>query len=67
MDMQAHALALLKRPHIVVATPGRLADLLENNTDVRAAFTRVAALVLDEADRLLEPSFEDALRTILEV
>ena len=41
-----------KRPHIVIATPGRLADHIENNSTFNLA--RVKYLVLDEADRLLE-------------
>ena len=61
----AQMAALRKRPHFVVATPGRLADMLANAADLAAAFKRVAALVLDEADRLLESTFADALRTIL--
>ncbi len=37
---------------MVVATPGRLADQLENNLSFR--LDRVKYLVMDEADRLLE-------------
>lgn len=49
---------------IVVATPGRLLDLLDQRAlDLGA--TRV--LVLDEADRLLTLGFADALAQILEV
>lgn len=51
MDMMRQAVELERRPHIVVATPGRLADLLEaGNVDLR----RVKYVVLDEADRLLD-------------
>ena len=41
------------RPHIVVATPGRLADMVRTSPDIRKAFSRVRWLVMDEADRLL--------------
>eukprot|EP00088_Acartia_fossae_P049055 TRINITY_DN5377_c0_g1_i1.p1 TRINITY_DN5377_c0_g1~~TRINITY_DN5377_c0_g1_i1.p1 ORF type:complete len:475 (-),score=123.94 TRINITY_DN5377_c0_g1_i1:182-1561(-) len=53
-----------KRPHVVIATPGRLADHLENNSTFSLA--RVKYLVLDEADRLLEGTgnFVDQLSTI---
>ena len=37
---------------MVVATPGRLADQLENNLSFK--LDRVKYLVMDEADRLLE-------------
>ena len=33
-------------------------DIIGSNSDVAAVFSRTAVLVLDEADRLLEPSFE---------
>lgn len=55
-----------ERPHVVVATPGRLADLVETHREVAAAFSKVSALVLDEADRLLDgdAGFEAPLTTI---
>lgn len=37
---------------------------LQTNESIRAAFSRAAFLVLDEADRLLDPSFESELRHI---
>lgn len=39
-------------------------DLLENEADLSQCFSRVRFLVLDEADRLLEPTFESELRAI---
>ncbi|KDR13848.1 probable ATP-dependent RNA helicase DDX49 isoform X2 [Zootermopsis nevadensis] len=51
MDMVLQGQELARRPHIVVATPGRLADHLEScNT---FSLKKIKFLVLDEADRLL--------------
>merc|ERR1719219_2074966 len=48
---------------IVIATPGRLIDILEmGKTDMR----RVTYLVLDEADRMLDMGFEPQIRKIVE-
>ena len=47
---------------IVVATPGRLIDLIERNALTLAS---VAMLVLDEADRLLDLGFGEELNRIL--
>ena len=47
---------------IVVATPGRLLDLVEHNALRLGA---VAHLVLDEADRLLDLGFADELQRVL--
>lgn len=53
---------LAKKPHIVIATPGRLADHLDTcNT---FSLNRIKFLVLDEADRLLSGIFDEQMRTI---
>lgn len=53
-DMRVQALALSQRPHVVVATPGRLADhILTSGADTVAGLRRTRVVVLDEADRLL--------------
>ncbi|MEN9996433.1 MAG: ATP-dependent helicase RhlE [Pseudomonadota bacterium] len=47
---------------ILIATPGRLLDLLDHNA---LKLSQVQTLVLDEADKLLELGFQDELRQIL--
>jgi superfamily II DNA/RNA helicase len=53
---------LAARSHIIVATPGRLEDLL-----ARGAFTlsAIRVLVLDEADRMLDMGFRPAVDRIV--
>ena len=54
VEMRPQALELSKRPHVVIATPGRLADhILSSGADTTIGLRRVKAVVLDEADRLL--------------
>ena len=66
LDGQEQAKQLERRPHVVIATPGRLKALIDGNATVASAFKRTAFLILDEADRLLDESFEEDLGTILE-
>ena len=55
-EMRPQALALASRPHIVIATPGRLADHIEvSGSDTISGLRRIRIVVLDEADRLLAP------------
>ena len=54
--------AALKIAHIIVATPGRLNDLIEEGA---ANLGSVSYVVLDEADRMLDKGFEDAIRSII--
>ncbi|KAI9372688.1 P-loop containing nucleoside triphosphate hydrolase protein [Aspergillus egyptiacus] len=55
-DMRSQAIELSGRPHVVVATPGRLADHINTSgADTVAGLKRVRMVVLDEADRLLAP------------
>jgi ATP-independent RNA helicase DbpA len=48
--------------HIIVGTPGRILDHLQQQ---RLNLTDLSTLVLDEADRMLEMGFADALNAIL--
>jgi ATP-dependent RNA helicase DDX49/DBP8 len=57
--------ALTESPHIVIATPGRLADHIESGTEFY--LNKIKFLVLDEADRLLEDNFGKQLQTIFSV
>ncbi|QIW95732.1 hypothetical protein AMS68_001250 [Peltaster fructicola] len=65
MDMVPQAIALGKKPHIVVATPGRLLDHLENTKNF--SLRHMKYLVMDEADRLLDLDFGPILDKILRV
>ena len=60
--MVEQSLALAERPHIVVATPGRLADHIDSGTNFNMKNLRF--LVLDEADRLIEDNFGEQLKSI---
>ncbi|MFA5051442.1 MAG: DEAD/DEAH box helicase [Patescibacteria group bacterium] len=53
---------LRNNPHVVIATPGRLLDHIEQRT-VRLDGVRV--LVLDEADRMLDMGFAPQIKKIL--
>ncbi|KAH8918662.1 DEAD-domain-containing protein [Atractiella rhizophila] len=64
MDMIEQSLEMERRPHIVIATPGRLVDVMRNGEEI-GFFDRIRYLVLDEADRLLSSSFTDDLKYIL--
>eukprot|EP00834_Sanchytrium_tribonematis_P004726 NODE_248_length_11794_cov_0.876015.p5 type:complete len:424 gc:universal NODE_248_length_11794_cov_0.876015:11194-9923(-) len=55
VDMTQQKIALSRKPHIVVATPGRLADHLENTKGF--SLKNAKYLVLDEADRLLDSDY----------
>ena len=65
MDMPTQQIALAKRPHIVIATPGRLLDHLESTKGF--SLRTLKFLVLDEADRLLDMEFTEALDKILKL
>eukprot|EP00940_MAST-03C_sp_MAST-3C-sp2_P001122 g1122.t1 len=65
VDMMTQAIALAKRPHIIVATPGRLVDHLEHTKGF--SLQSIKFLVLDEADRMLGLDFEEEITTILQL
>ncbi len=51
-----------KNPHVIVATPGRLNDHLEQKT---VDLSKVSVLVLDEADRMLDMGFAPQINRVL--
>ena len=55
-------IAALRTAHIVVATPGRLNDLISDNS---ADISKAEYVVLDEADRMLDKGFEEPIRQII--
>ncbi|RKP25232.1 P-loop containing nucleoside triphosphate hydrolase protein [Syncephalis pseudoplumigaleata] len=65
IDMMKQALELARRPHIIIGTPGRLADHIQSSAGA-VHLKRVQFLVLDEADRLLTPSFAPDLSVIMD-
>ncbi|CAH1116065.1 unnamed protein product [Phaedon cochleariae] len=65
MDMMSQALILAKKPHILIATPGRLLDHLQNTKGF--SLRALKYLVMDEADRILNMDFEVEVDKILKV
>ena len=65
LDMVSQSMALSKKPHVIVASPGRLVDHLENTKGFH--LRNLKYLVMDEADRLLSMDFEEAINKILQV
>jgi len=63
--MVSQAIVLGEKPHIVVATPGRLLDHLENTQGF--SLRQLKYLVLDEADRLLDLDYGPILDKILKI
>eukprot|EP01083_Nonionella_stella_P233401 822369_1 len=61
-DRHKQIYLLKQSPDILVATPGRLLDLLECG---ETNFKRTTYCVFDEADRMLDMGFRDDLETIL--
>lgn len=63
-EMMAQSRFISERRHVIVATPGRLADLLRGDPDLARAFSLLRVFVLDEADQLLTQTFEEPLAEI---
>ncbi|KAF9785647.1 ATP-dependent RNA helicase [Fusarium sp. DS 682] len=63
-NRRAEADKLAKGVNLLIATPGRLLDHLQNTPFV---FKNLKSLVIDEADRILEIGFEDEMRQIIKI
>jgi len=62
VSINPQMMALRGGADFIVATPGRLIDLVERNA---VTLSKVSSLVLDEADRMLDLGFADELKQIL--
>ncbi|KAH8555508.1 P-loop containing nucleoside triphosphate hydrolase protein [Umbelopsis sp. PMI_123] len=63
LDMMQQALDLSRRPHVVIATPGRLRDHIQSSSGA-VDLKKIKYLVMDEADRLLSDTFTEDLEVI---
>ncbi|KAG0255978.1 ATP-dependent RNA helicase [Actinomortierella ambigua] len=64
-NRKAEADKLAKGVNLLVATPGRLLDHLQNTKGF--VYKNLKALVIDEADRILECGFEDEMKQIIKI
>jgi len=62
-DISIQLRVLKRKAHVVVATPGRLIDHLERKT---IDLSGIQAIVLDEADEMLDMGFQEDVEYILE-
>ncbi|KAJ6099600.1 hypothetical protein N7467_001135 [Penicillium canescens] len=64
-NRRAEADKLMKGVNLLIATPGRLLDHLQNTQGF--IFKNLKTLIIDEADRILEVGFEDEMRQIVKI
>ncbi|KAJ2847675.1 ATP-dependent RNA helicase [Coemansia erecta] len=62
-NRKAEADRLIKGVNLLIATPGRLLDHLQNTKGF--IFKNIKTLVIDEADRILDNGFEDEMKAII--
>lgn len=61
-SIESQIRALKRGVHIIVATPGRLLDLMERKT---VSLSTIQNVVMDEADEMLNMGFTDSINAIL--
>ncbi|RDW62793.1 putative ATP-dependent RNA helicase HAS1 [Coleophoma crateriformis] len=64
-NRRAEAEKLAKGVNLLIATPGRLLDHLQNTQGF--VYKNLKSLIIDEADRILEIGFEDEMRQIVKI
>lgn len=64
-NRKAETEKLVKGVNLLVATPGRLLDHLQNSQGF--VFKNLQSLVIDEADRILEIGFEEEMKQIVKI
>lgn len=64
-NRRAEAEKLAKGVNLLIATPGRLLDHLQNTQGF--VYKNIKALIIDEADRILEVGFEDEMKQIVKI
>ncbi|CCJ28487.1 unnamed protein product, partial [Pneumocystis jirovecii] len=64
-NRRAEVEKLEKGVNLLIATPGRLLDHLQNTKGF--VYKNLKALIIDEADRILEIGFEDEMRQIIKI
>lgn len=64
-NRRAEAEKLSRGVNLVIATPGRLLDHLQNTEGF--VFKNLKALVIDEADRILDEGFEKEMKQIIKI
>lgn len=64
-NRRTEAERLVKGVNLMVSTPGRLLDHLQNTSGF--VYRNLACLVIDEADRILEIGFEEEMRQIIKL
>ncbi|XP_023245376.1 probable ATP-dependent RNA helicase DDX27 [Copidosoma floridanum] len=63
LDLKVQESVLRKNPDIIIATPGRLIDHLNNTPSF--SLNTIEILILDEADRMLDEFFADQMKFII--
>ena len=63
MSVEKQEMELKTKPDIIITTPGRLIDLIYNHKAIN--IDDISILILDEADKLLELGFKDAIYELI--